>query len=728
MQQRDPLIRTKLRPPFVRPGLVSRPRLQEQIAQGLRGPLTLVVAPAGFGKTTLLASSVTGCGMPVAWLSLDRDDSRVGRFLAYLVAALRAADPVVGSEANQLLASSEQLPPEVILSSLINDLEATSGEMALVLDDYHTVSSQAVHEAVTFLLLHCPRTFHLVLATRSDPPLPLARMRASGQMVELRAADLSFREPEAAQFLNDVMGLHLDARSVAVLEARTEGWVAGLQMAALSLGGQEDVSEFVEGFSGTHRYILDYLLEEVLASQSPEIQRFLLYTSILERLTPPLCDAIVADEEPSARPGDGPSPRSESPFAGRSATLLAYLERANLFLVPLDDDRTWYRYHHLFRDLLRTRLDQLHPRLSPRLHLHAAAWLEHAGMMVEAINHALEADAYDYAACLVEENTTGLLAQGELHTLMSWIESLPNAARLSRPWLCVHQAYALAFAGRLAEMPPLLAQAEAILGAAPCGVVNTAGEENETTIRSPKDTVSLSAGEARSLVGAIAALRAMAAVMTGQDAEAISLAREARALLPGHSLWDRATAAWVLGYASHSQGCLSEARSAFEEQVQLGRAMRNIWTLVTGLTDLAWVLRDQGKLHQARALLEEALAEAGRKGARNLGFVARTEAWLASALYEQNEVRAAHRLLSDALTHARYWSNPNHLALIHALLARVLLAEGDLEGAWMSIGEAEQIGQHATLTCLNKRRVATDLVKVWLALQVAGARPASADQ
>jgi ATP/maltotriose-dependent transcriptional regulator MalT len=312
MQETNPLIRTKLHLPSIRPNLVPRPRLQEQVVQGLRGPLTLVIAPAGFGKTTLLASCVTGSGVPVAWLSLDKDDNQEGRFLNYVVAALQEADNTIGREAAQMMASSHQVPPQVVLTSLINDLDSAGGEIALVLDDYQFINSQAVHEQVAFLLEHCPNIFHLAIATRSDPPLLLARLRACGQTVELRAADLSFTEPEAAQFLNDVMGLSLDARSVTVLEERTEGWIAGLQMAALSMRDREDVFGFIEGFSGTNRYILDYLLEEVLASQSPEIQRFLLCTSILERLTAPLCDTILANDEGSN--SDDRSTRSESLF------------------------------------------------------------------------------------------------------------------------------------------------------------------------------------------------------------------------------------------------------------------------------------------------------------------------------------------------------------------------------------------------------------------------------
>jgi LuxR family maltose regulon positive regulatory protein len=312
MQKPHHLIRTKLRLPLTRPGLVSRPRLQEQVALGLRGPLTLVTAPAGFGKTTLVASCIAGCGIPAAWLSIDKDDNEAERFLHYLVSALQEADPSIGNEAAQLLAS-QQAQPETILTSLVNDLDASTREFVLVLDDYQFISSQAVHAVTGFLLEHCPRTLHLVIATRSDPPLPIARMRASGQTVELRAADLRFTGSEAGQFLSEVMGLRLDAGAVAALAERTEGWIAGLQMASiamqsfLALHEREDVHGFIKGFSGTNRYILDYLLEEVLAGQPAQIQRFLLRTSILERLTASLCDAVLADDKGSTDlPGDRP--------------------------------------------------------------------------------------------------------------------------------------------------------------------------------------------------------------------------------------------------------------------------------------------------------------------------------------------------------------------------------------------------------------------------------------
>lgn len=672
--------------------------------EALRSPLTLVAAPAGFGKTTLVTASLDKQAYPVAWLSLDHEDNQAGRFLTYLVAALQVANEAVGDQAAQMLEASQPAPLDAVLTCLINDLEDAGKEMVLVLDDYQYLQSQAVQAAVVFLLEHLPSTLHLVIITRSDPPLPLARLRARSQMVELRAADLRFTTLEAAQFLNECMGLRLDENSVAVLEERTEGWIAGLQMAALSMRDRDDKRSFIDNFSGTHRYILDYLLEEVLANQTPEIQRFLLFTSILERLTAPLCDVILKDPT-----GDS------SIVLTPSFVILDDLERANLFLVPLDDERRWYRYHHLFADLLRARLDQSYPGLARQLHARAAAWLEKEELTVEAINHALAAGKNDQAARLVEENTTCLLAKGELTALMGWIEALPVELHLSRPWLSIHQAYALVMAGRLDGVPPLLAKVEA--------AIETGSTQNEVDLidrSSDRPASPALVGETQMLKGAVTTIRAMLAVMTGQDMQAVSLSQQARQLLPAENLWDRAAAAWALGYAQRSLGHYSEACAAFEEQIRLGRAVGNIWTLVTGLNDLGLVLQAQGKLRQARALFEEGLAEASHQGARSLGFIARLEAGLGSVLYEQNELEAASRLLTDAIIHTRLWPNPNHLAYAYALHSRLLLARGDLRGARASMAEADLVRRSAVLTRLNRRRVETDLIRVWLAVQAAG--------
>jgi LuxR family transcriptional regulator, maltose regulon positive regulatory protein len=373
--------------------------------------------------------------MPAAWLSLDQNDNQAGRFLNYLIAALREADNTIGSEAAQLMAGIQQAAPEAVLTSLINDLDAMRREIVLVLYDYHFIHNQAAHEAVTFLLEHCPTTFHLVIATRSDPPLPLARLRARAQIVELRAADLRFTEPEAAQFLNEVMGLQLDAESVGVLEERTEGWIAGLQMAALSMRNREDLSEFIAGFSGTNRYILDYLLEEVLGRESKEVQSFLLRTSILHRLSGSLCQAVI-----------GTSGGQE---------MLEKLEKRNLFVVALDDNSCWYRYHHLFADLLQARFHQSEPDRVARLFVRAAEWCEQEGHVAEAIGYALAAHEIDRAANLIECYGPARWAESD-PSVMQMADSLPPETFISRPKLGLYQVWLLICQGHVERAIPLL--------------------------------------------------------------------------------------------------------------------------------------------------------------------------------------------------------------------------------------------------------------------------------
>jgi len=394
-----PLLTTKLYIPPVRPECVSRPRLIERLNAGLDRKLTLVSAPAGFGKTTLLSEWVHSRGRSetcpsVAWVSLDKGDNDPARFWAYVIAALQTVQTEIGETALVALGSRQPPPVEAILNGLINEIAKVPGPFVLVLDDVHVITEQRVHEALTFLLDHLPPQMHVTVSSRADPPWPLARLRARGEMTELRASDLRFSDKEAAAFLNDVMRLDLSPEDIDALEARAEGWIVGLQMAALSMRGRKDVSGFIRAFTGTHRFILDYLVEEVLDQQSPAVQEFLLRTSILERLTGPLCDA-VAD-------------RSDS------RTVLAQLEQANLFLLPLDDERRWYRYHRLFADLLRSRLEQTHPDQVPTLHIQASEWYEGNGLIAEAVSHALAAGDMDQAVRLIEGNALTIINQGEL--------------------------------------------------------------------------------------------------------------------------------------------------------------------------------------------------------------------------------------------------------------------------------------------------------------------------
>src|SRR5258706_9032813 len=389
-----PLLATKLHRPLPRAQLVRRPQLAERLTQGVMGPLTLVSAPAGFGKTTLLAQWLAESGMPVAWLSLEPGDNELVRFLSYLIAALQTLDPHLGAVALTLLQMPQPAAAETVLTLLTNDVGShgrDGGDFVLVLDDYHVIDAKAVDHALTFLLEHLPPHMHLVIATREDPPLPLARLRVGGQLTEVRVTDLRFTPSEAAGFLNQGMGLTLSVEDIAALESRTEGWIAGLQLAAISLQGQQDTTSFITSFTGSHHFVMDYLVEEVLGQQSERVQTFLLRTSILDRLCGPLCDAVLMDPSGSGR------------------ETLEYIERANLFLVPLDNERRWYRYHHLFADLLRQRLQQS-TASSPgderdgvaELHRRASQWYEDNSLAIEAFHHAVAANDVERAERLIE--------------------------------------------------------------------------------------------------------------------------------------------------------------------------------------------------------------------------------------------------------------------------------------------------------------------------------------
>jgi LuxR family maltose regulon positive regulatory protein len=681
MQKADTLIHTKLHLPFTRLGLVSRPRLQEQITQGLRGPLTLITAPAGFGKTILVASCVAGCGMPVAWLSLDKDDNQAERFLNYLVAALREADPVIGNEAVQLLAASQPAPSKAVLTSLINDLDTAGEEKALVLDDYQFISSQTVHEAVAFLLEHCPKTFHLVIATRSDPPLALARLRARGQTVELRAADLRFTEPETTLFLNDVMGLRLDAGSVAVLEERTEGWIAGLQMAALSMRNRDDALGFIEGFSGTHRYILDYLLEEVLNGQPPEVQRFLLCTSILDRLTAPLCDAVLANDEEA---------KGETVFVGPSASMLEYLERANLFLVPLDDERIWYRYHNLFTDLLRVRLHQTQPDFVPLLHLRASAWLEQKGFITEAIQHLLDAHEDGQAADLIERYGPARWAESDL-SVAQMAGYLPPEMLHTRPKLGIYQAWILIAQGQTPAARPLLYDLKRHLSTS---------------------DIDPSYAWMRSCVDLLLAYISPPAVDQVQyplpDYQALeSMPKEETGL--------RTTADFLYAMLLGRFGELDRPAEILLESVRRDTAARGTTAIPMAIPTLARIRLMQGRLHEAADLCREYLKPIEKRGAKFFYMAGSLNIILGEVLREWNDLQAAEAQIRIGIQASEPWNNTASDAYGYAALARVQEAMGNVEGAFLTQHKLDEIFEGRTRPPDWESEQRSLKVRVWLA-------------
>ena len=407
----ESLLLTKLYIPPPRPNTVLRPRLVERLNEGMHGRLTLVSAPAGFGKTTLISEWLAGCERPVAWLSLDAGDGDPARFLAYLASALQTIDENYGKGLLAVLNTPQPQPPpiESLLTGLLNEISTIPNNFVIVLDDYHVIDSSPVDQALNFLVEHQPPQMHLVIATREDPPLPLARLRAHGQLTEVRAADLRFTPAEAAHFLNRIVGLNLRDVDIAALEARTEGWIAGLQLAALSMQGRADAAGFIKSFTGSHHFVLDYLVEEVLKQQSESIQTFLLRTSILDRLCGPLCDAVLC-----------------SPSASGQETL-DYLERTNLFIVPLDSERRWYRYHHLFGDLLRQRLGQsLRPEAIAEDHIRASEWYEINSLMLEAFHHATAANDVERAERLIGSKEMPLHLRDVATAVLDWLASLPT--------------------------------------------------------------------------------------------------------------------------------------------------------------------------------------------------------------------------------------------------------------------------------------------------------------
>jgi LuxR family maltose regulon positive regulatory protein len=491
--ERDALVATKFHVPPA--GFVPRPRLLARLAQGMSRGLTVVCTPAGFGKTTLLGEWVRRSRRPVAWLSLDAGDNDPARFWRYVAVALERVRPGVCAPVVALLRGPQQPPLEAVATAVINQFAGVpgEGEITLVLDDYHLIEAPTVHGSVRFLLERLPPGLRLVLASRADPPLPLARLRARGQLAELRAGDLRFSLAETAAFLREATGLELPAASVAALQDRTEGWAAGVQLAALSLQGHADPAGFVASFAGSHRYVLDYLTQEVLARQPDQVVGFLLETSVLERLCGPLCDAVTGRTD--------------------SQALLESIERSNLFLVALDEVRGWWRYHHLFADLLRARLQQTHPERLPGLHRAAAAWHEQHGFADDAVRHVLAAGEVAWAARLVERHVESLLRRSEGATLGRWLAALPAEAIGSRARLCLAQAVTAVVGSRLEAVEPLLAAAERALA--------TSGEEPH------EPSVGRALSVLANVPASIAFLRAEVARLRGDATSAVAFDRQA---------------------------------------------------------------------------------------------------------------------------------------------------------------------------------------------------------
>jgi LuxR family maltose regulon positive regulatory protein len=664
---------TKLYFPPARAKLVSRPRLIERLAGALTRPLTLISAPAGSGKTTLIGewrASAAGREFPLAWLSLDAEDNDPARFLTYLISAMQTLRPTIGEAALALLHSTPPASFHAILTSLINDLAALPAPFAVVLDDYHFIAAPPIHEAVAFLLDRQPPQMHVIIATRADPPLPLARLRVRDQLTEIRAADLRFTPDEAAAFFEHVMRLTLSAGDSAALEQHTEGWIAGLQLAALSLQRSEDASSFIAGFTGSQRYIVDYLVEEVLERQPESTQSFLLLTSILERMTGPLCDALTGG-------------------AGGQA-MLQELEQANLFVTALDHDRRWYRYHQLFADVLQSRLRQSYPDRVADLHRRAAGWHEHHGTVSAAISHALAGRDKDHAARLIERSAMSLLMRGEVITLAGWITAV-EVLISDRPWLAIYQAWAFTLTGQPGRVELVLQQAERRLP--------------------PEDEI----GSARTMSGHIAAIRAYVVSQQGDAHRTIDLARQALDLLPETETAVRSVVAFTLGGACWLGGNVAEASRAFAEAGRMSKAAGNLHVAVPAICSWAELLIVQGQLRRAAEAYREALQIAITEEGRPLPVAARAHAGLSQLLYEWNDLEAALNLAQRGIELGRQWGNVENWVAGHVTVARIKQAQGDLDGAGAELHEAEQLLSAHRLSSLLGSWVEAYRVRWWLA-------------
>ncbi len=663
---RDPLLSTKLTPPLPRAGAIARPRLLGRLDEAATHALTLISAPAGFGKTTLLAAwraSPAGGALSLAWLSLDERDADPVRFWTYVFAALDGVRAGVGRGALALLQAAPPAPMETILTVLLNALATVPYDIALVLDDYHQITAEAIHQAVAFLLDHLPPRVHLIVATRAEPPLPLARLRARGQLAELHAADLRCTPDEAAAFLCDVMDLRLSSGDLAALEGQTEGWIAGLQLAALALRGRENTAVAIEAFTGRHRYVFDYLVAEVLERQPEEVRSFLVRTSILDRMNAALCDAVTGRDDGQA--------------------MLERLERENLFLLALDDARGWYRYHQLFRDVLRDRLRATAEAAQVRaLHARAATWHACEGPRDEAVRHALAAEDFDLAARLIEDAAGDMLLRGQSATLHAWIEALPDAYARTRPQLLYFTAWTLLFAGRFDAVEPCLEEVERSLGDLATGAE---AELPDQPFRPHRD-----------LAGGLALLRAALASMRADAAGTIALCQQALALLPEDSLVLRGLAVGYLGTAYWLAGDLAAAGDAVAQAIALGEAAGNAYYALTATSMLGQLRLAQGRLHQAAEAFERVLALA----AREYGIVpavAGAHTGLSEVLLEWNDLEAAEQHARQAVELGAQGGEIGAQSSGYLMLARVRSARGDRAAAFEVLGHAEQASPRGVL-------------------------------
>ena len=661
------LLTTKLFVPRHWPDSVERTRLTDQLKKGMDRELTLITAPAGFGKTTLLSEWIPQSECGVAWVSLDKGDNDPTRFWAYFIAALQTLSADIGNEALALLQSPQPPPIEAILTLLLNDVTGFPDSFAQVLDDYQVIHSRSIHNAILFFLEHMPPHMHLVIASRTDPPFPLGHLRARKKLREIRAVDLRFTLEETAVFLNQTMGLSLSAESVVPLDEYIEGWIAGLHLAELALQGQDPqpdtsrVSEFIHAFGSNHPYIDSYLGEEVLSQLPKGTVDFLLQTSILDSLSAPLCDYILG--------------RSSIPH---SQAILERLERANLFIIPLDGEGKWFRYHYLFAEVLRARLRKSRPGKLRELHLRACAWYEAAGSIPEAVRHGLEAGEWECAAQLMEQNGLPFGSKGQIQLILSWLTGLPESVMRSHPLLCIIHAGALMRTNRLEDAAARLRDAE-----------------DGIRVDTPGDTP---ADQARLILGRVSMVRSSLLRIQGDLRGCVEHARQAVESLPESDAVTRANAAVNLAHGFLISGDVNLAgEDLVTSALQSARASGNVEMAVRGTTLLARLRALQGRLHRS----EEIYAEAASGQDEGSPFTGISDYFfgLGDLKREWNELDEAERILAQGVVQARScFSDGDALMHGYQALARLKQARGDTQGAKATLDEFTQLAQQYHLS------------------------------
>jgi LuxR family maltose regulon positive regulatory protein len=677
LEQNKHLLRTKLFLPPIRPNQIARPRLSNLIHSGLDRALILVSAPAGYGKTTLVSGWLKEKNIPYAWLSLDSGDNDPIRFLQYLYAALAPFAPSIKDEMLGMLQGIQPSQFETAMNLLTNELGTFSDPFVLVLDDFHLIHSETELKMFSYLVEHLPPQMHLVILTRTDPPLPLSRLRVRNQLLDIRVDQLRFTHEEIAAFLNEAMGLIMSAKDLSDMETRTEGWIAGLQLAALSMQGHKDIHGFVSAFTGSHHYVMDYLVEEVLEMQPKKVSAFLLQTSFLDRLCGPLGEAVVGED--IAGNGEGQA-------------MLASLEAMNLFVIPLDDERHWYRYHHLFADVLRKHLDHQFPNVLPELHRRASQWYEHNGFIAESVQQAIAAGDQDRAAQLIEDNGCFLLMRGEVTTLLNWTNAIEFQSE-ARPWLAIQKAWALSLTGELDRVEPTLQPPEKLL--APL---------------EPTD-------EVRTMQGTIAAARAHCANSHGDTHSAAEFARRALELLPdcsSISLSVRSVSTSILGDASWLNGNLEEATRAYTEAIRISQDAGNLHMAIIVKSDIANILMEQGQLYNATDTFSHTLQMAVRPDGQRSPLAGGLYAGLGRLAYERNELIEAAQYFHQCIDLCQQWGESDLQAVACAMLARLEHVRGNPEEAREAYRSAEQLASGHTLSPARSVQLTSALALYWL--------------